>query len=187
MRHAVLYAEAFWRRNRNLARLAVLSYGGVTAFEAYLEHGLGPQTRQSLLIEAAFVALLIFPHIVRVRSYLEATAEGLAVQGLARRTLIPYTDIERVRVMPLRRHFEDKRERYRRGTVRELLESDAVFVRLRSDSAERVRRLLGPRDVDDRQLAYPVSSPEALVQEMRPHLAPVSAAEALPARGRRRR
>jgi hypothetical protein len=160
-KHYILYA----RQNLKDTRLLL---GGI--FIAYLGVGIGdvvthgyawarfvPWATYSTFPIFVFIALWLYGRF----TYAVMDDDGIRVRFAYRKAVVPYTDIEKVRIDTIDRLFDrPDRSRMRTRAVKNLGEQRALCIRLRDgeDNLPAVmRRRLGPRMVLDRELVLPIT------------------------------
>ena len=168
MKHRILYADQLWRQQRFFI-LLLMGLGVAMTIVVYVQfRRFDSNTWIWLLYVPSALLLAGGFQYYRWRSYVEPRDDGLKVSNLLSTVLIDYEQIRGVRVQPLKVAFQDRRKRMIAPMMKPLLESPALFVRLRGDETElaAIRRRLGTRLVFDGTLALPVKDPDAAAWEV---------------------
>jgi hypothetical protein len=169
LRQPILYAEEMWRRQRAWVLVLCVAGLAMSSFVLYQRHGVLDVNSAIWLLYIAcgllFGGLLLY---YRRRNYAEVTAAGLRVSNLLHSAVIGYDLVRSARVQKLELHFLDARKRLVRPIARNLLQKDALFLRLRGDDPRlpELRRRLGRQLVSDDTIALPVPDPDAMAWEV---------------------
>jgi hypothetical protein len=169
LRQRILYAEEIWRRQR-LFPLFFITVGTVLT-GTVLFTGTARFSGSSWIWPVYILSGLVYGGglvYYRRRSQAEVTDGGLKISNLLRTVVIPYESIRLVRVQPLSRHFEDARKKFIRPVNRGLLQTPALFVRLKADQVDLadIKRKLGSQLVDNDTIAVPLRDPDAMSWEV---------------------
>ncbi len=168
MKHRILYADQLWRQQRFFI-LLLMGLGVAMTIVVYVQfRRFDSNTWIWLLYVPSALLLAGGFQYYRWRSYVEPRDDGLKVSNLLSTVVIDYEQIRGVRVQPLKVAFQDRRKRMIAPMMKPLLESPALFVRLRGDETElaAIRRRLGTRLVFDGTLALPVKDPDGAAWEV---------------------
>jgi hypothetical protein len=172
VRHQILYADQMWRQQRWFAGFLLIAGVVTTGLFAWQ----GQLFARSNLIWVLYVpsglllggAFLLY----RWRSSVRVLDTGVKVSTLFRSVVLDYDSIRTVKVQPLRNHFQDRRSRLVAPVMKQQVDKNAAFIRLRGDDGELdpIKRTLGSRLMFEDTIAVPVPDPDALAWEIAAHL-----------------
>jgi hypothetical protein len=189
-RHFNLYDVERWRGWRTWLLFPATVCLLVTVLTPLLRSGQGSNTSLFSLM-GAFLYALAASFWTRQRfSWIAVEDDNLVVRLLLTRYRVPLADVRNARVVRLGSRFSrPDRIRLLPRPARRWLDREAVLLRLESEATvlNRLRRMLGPRSVDGKDLIVPVTDPQGLVDAITAHRPEPPPPKAGQRRSRRRR
>lgn len=170
-RHQLLAFASLWRRTQTMVLYGagVLVVGtGVTYLDSHrfvLEY---------LILAAALLLLGVGFHYGARQHYVQLEDDGLRIQGLVRRELVPLAAVRQARTQSLQvlfRNAVDRRERFPRS-LRQFERSPVCVVRLDLDplQVQRLGRVAGRGSAIDQDLILLVADAQQLEQSLQPRI-----------------
>jgi hypothetical protein len=110
--------------------------------------------------------------LYRWRCSVRVLDTGVKVSTFFKSVLLDYDSIRTVKVQPLRNHFLERRSRMIAPIMKQQVDKNAAFIRLRGADGELepIQRTLGTRLMFEDTIAVPVPDPDALAWEIAAHL-----------------
>ena len=172
MRHPILYAEEWWRRQRFFAFFLIGAGVVATAYLVWQTHKISQQTLiwvAYIPTGSVFLGVLLY---YRYKHHVAAREEGLHIANLLASVTIGYDLIRNVKVQPLQIHYPETRKRLLTPMVRALLPKPAVFVRLKATDEQLafIKKKLGPKLMFEDTIALPVSDADVVAADINSRL-----------------
>lgn len=172
-RHYLLYARQTLRDFRTILGIFVVLYLAIGGYDAYSRRD--PSRIIQWAVSASFPLIIGgLIYLYSRRTFVEFQDGGVLIRQFMRSALIPYTDIEKVRIDTMEHVFDrPDRKRWQSKTVRGLYKERALCLRVRADEqqTEELRRRLGGRTFVEREVVLPLTETDAAMGTVKQHLA----------------
>ena len=174
-RHQNLYAHHLWQQQRFFAALLLVAGIVATGIAIYQRQLFTPAFSVWLVYIPTGLLLGGAIYLYRWRSHLRVTESGVKISTLFSSVVIDYDSIRSVRALPLRQHFQDKRSRMIAPIMKQHIDKDAVFIKVRGDDSQlsAIKKRLGifrSRLMNEDTIAIPVPDADRVVWEISSHL-----------------